>query len=95
MGVNAQEFYDLKGPEATEAVCRKAETPFSHFIACMQGKRTFGKNLAARLEIASEGEMDRVSLLFGSNPPPPPEVTLAADAVLQEGRRLKKVDRAT
>lgn len=57
----------------------------AYFLQAAEGKRTFGRKLAERLELASDGEMDRVSLIFGSNPPPPVEVVVAANDVKEGG----------
>jgi hypothetical protein len=92
--MNAQQFYDKHGADETQRVCERAETDFAHFLQCMRGKRTFGRVLAARLELASNGEMDQVSLIFGANPPPPADVTLAAVAVRREAAKPRKGRRA-
>lgn len=76
--MNAAQYLEKHGREHTEKVCLVAKTTIVYFLQAVEGKRTFSRKLAERLELASNGEMDRVSLVFGSNPPPPVEVAVAA-----------------
>jgi hypothetical protein len=82
--VNAQQFLEKHGREGAQAFCDKVGTSLAYFLQVAEGKRTVSRNTAARWELESGGEMDRVSLVFGSNPPPPVEVVVAANEPLDE-----------
>lgn len=77
--MNAQQFLEKHGREGAQAFCEKVDTSLAYFLQVCEGKRTVGRKTAERWELVSEGEMDRVSLVFGSNPPPPVEIVVAAN----------------
>lgn len=87
--MNADQFYQAHGRDETERVCRAAGTSIVYFEQCLAGKRNFSPRLAARLEQASAGRMDRVALVFGSNPPPPVEVAIEAENLRQQQRERR------
>lgn len=80
--MNAQQFLEKHGREGAQAFCDKVHTSLAYFLQVAEGKRTVSRKTAERWEHASGGAMDRVSLVFGSNPPPPVEVAVAAQQVL-------------
>lgn len=77
--MNAQQFLEKHGREGAQAFCDAVDTSLAYFLQVAEGKRTVSRKTAERWEHASDGEMDRVSLVFGSNPPPPVEVVIAAN----------------
>lgn len=83
--MNAQQFLEKHGREGAQAFCDAVDTSLAYFLQVAEGKRTVGRKTAERWELVSgqlhgvDGAMDRVSLVFGSNPPPPAEVVVAAN----------------
>lgn len=69
-GLTAQQFLDRYGREETDRVCKAAGTNLAYYLQCCKGKRNFGRELAERLELASEGRMGKVALVFGESLPP-------------------------
>lgn len=70
MNSHAQKFLDQVGDDEAKRVCEAADTSFAHFKQICKGERTCGRKLAEKLELASEGRMTRVGLVFGDDPPP-------------------------
>lgn len=79
--MNAQQFLEKHGREGAQAFCEKVGTSLAYFLQVAEGKRTVSRKTAERWELISDGAMDRVSLVFGSNPPPPVDVVVAAQQV--------------
>lgn len=70
---HAVAFLAAQGKEETARVCSAAGTSLVYFEQVAKGSRNFSRKLAERLEEASGGRLDRVALVFGTNPPPPVE----------------------
>lgn len=83
--MNAAQYLEKHGREGAQAFCDKVNTSLAHFLQVAKGTRTVSRKTAEKWEYHSNGEMDRVSLVFGSNPPPPAEVMVAASDVKDGG----------
>lgn len=70
MNTYAQKYLDDHGREEVERICVAAETSLVYYLQCCEGKRNFSRKLAERLEIASDGRMSKVGLVFGEIPEP-------------------------
>lgn len=68
--LHAAAFLQDHGREEAARVCAAAGTTLVYFEQVAKGDRNFSRKLAEKLEEASGGRLDRVALVFGSNPPP-------------------------
>jgi len=61
--MNAKQFLDLYGKERATKVAEDAGTSFAYFGQLVTGNRRPSPKLAEKLVMASEGDLDFVSLL--------------------------------